>query len=205
MKKNILYLASKSPSRQMLLQEARIPYVVIPQDADERACMTSGTIEDTVLRIAQSKMKHAQLPDGTRSGEHAFVLTADTMVQDSLGTVHGKPIDRADAIEKLRVARQGNYLATGFCVARKTWNGTSWDTQELIEQVVTARYIFNIPENWLEHYLDTTLGLHCAGAAAVEGFGGQFLKTIDGSHSCIIGLPLYEVREALEKLGFFEE
>lgn len=203
--KNILYLASKSPSRQMLLQEARIPYLVIPQNADERACMTGGTIEDTVLRIAQSKMKHAQLPNGMRIGEHAFVLTADTMVQDSLGVVHGKPVDRADAIAKLRIARKGNYLATGFCVARKAWNGTGWDMQELTEHVVTARYIFDVPEHWLDTYLNTTLGLHCAGAAAVEGFGGQFLKTIDGSHSCIIGLPLYEVRESLEKLGFFEE
>jgi len=165
--------------------------------------MTGGTIEDTVLRIAQSKMRHAMLPAGVKASDIAFVLTADTMVQDSTGTVHGKPHDRADAIAKLRAARNGNYLATGFCVARKKWHGGVWVTEEQIELVVTARYLFDIPEHWLDHYLDTTLGLHCAGAAAVEGFGAQFLKTIDGSHSCIIGLPLYEVREALEKLGFF--
>lgn len=205
MQSQILYLASKSPSRQMLLKEARIPFLVIPQDADETACMTGGTIEDTVLRIAQSKMKHAVLPDGTKPGEQAFVLTADTMVQDSTGVVHGKPRDRADAIAKLRAARHGNYLATAFCVERKIWNGTAWVTEEHLEQVVTARYIFDIPDAWLEYYLDTTLGLHCAGAAAVEGFGAQFLKTINGSHSCIIGLPLYEVREALEMLVFFDK
>ncbi len=187
----------------MLLKEARIPFMVVPQDADEAACMTGGSIEDTVLRIAQSKMRHAVLPVGQKVGEKAFVLTADTMVQDSTGIVHGKPLDRADAIAKLKAARHGNYLATGFCIERRIWNGSAWITEEHVEQVVTARYLFDIPDLWLEHYLDTTLGLHCAGAAAVEGFGGQFLKSINGSHSCIIGLPLYELREALEKLGFF--
>jgi septum formation protein len=200
---HILLLASKSPSRQMLLKEARIPFIVIPQDADELACMTGGSIEDTVLRIAQSKMQHAAVQPGTTVGEKAFILTADTMVQDSVGVVHGKPADRADAIAKLRAARHGNYLATGFCVERRAWDSVAWVTEEHLEQVVTARYVFDIPEHWLDHYLDTTLGLQCAGAAAVEGFGGQFLKRIDGSHSCIIGLPLFEVREALEKLGFF--
>jgi septum formation protein len=201
--KNILYLASKSPSRQMLLKEARIPFIVVPQDADEAACMTGGTIEDTVLRIAQSKMRHAVLPDGQKAGEKAYVLTADTMVQDSTGVVHGKPLDRADAIAKLKAARHGNYLATGFCIERRVWNGAAWIMEEHLEQVVTAHYLFDIPDDWLDYYLDTTLALHCAGAAAVEGFGGQFLKLINGSHSCIIGLPLYEVRETLEKIGFF--
>jgi len=187
----------------MLLKEARIPFIVIPQDADEVACMTGGTIEETVLRIAQSKMKHAIVPAGTKQGEKAFILTADTMVQDSAGIVHGKPRDREDAIAKLRAARHGNYLATGFCVERRIWNGPGWVTEEHLEQVVTAQYLFDVPEDWINHYLDTTLGLHCAGAAAVEGFGAQFLKTIKGSHSCIIGLPLYEVREMLEIVGFW--
>lgn len=203
MTKNILYLASKSPSRQMLLRESRIPFLVIEQNADEKICMTGGTIEETVLRIAQSKMRHAILPAGAMPGERAFVLTADTMVEDANGVIHGKPTNRADAIAKLKQARQGNYLATGFCIERRRWDGTQWLTEQHHEQVVTAQYLFSIPDSWIEHYLDTTLGLHCAGAAAVEGFGSQFLKTINGSHSCIIGLPLFEVREALEQLGFF--
>jgi len=201
---HILYLASKSPSRQMLLKESRIPFILLPQHADESLCMTGGTIEDTVLRIAQSKMAHAVLPSHTDSGETIFVLTADTMVQDAQGVIHGKPVDRADARAKLIGARQGNYLATAFCVERKKWYNGAWQTDVRIEQIVTSRYLFSIPDQWLEYYLDTTLGMQCAGAAAVEGFGAQFLKIIEGSHSCIIGLPLYEVRETLEKLGFFE-
>jgi septum formation protein len=125
------------------------------------------------------------------------------MVQDSKGNLHGKPKDRADAIAKLKQARHGNHLATGFCVERRRWDGLQWITEQHLEQVVTADYLFYIPDQWINYYLDTTLGLHCAGAAAVEGFGSQFLKRVNGSHSCIIGLPLFEVREALEQLGFF--
>ena len=140
--KNILYLASKSPSRQMLLREARIPFILIEQNADELACMTGGTIEDTVLRIAQSKMRHARVPAGTLPGELAFILTADTMVQDSSGTIHGKPKDRTDAIAKLKQARHGNHLATGFCLERRCWDGMQWITEQHLEQVVTADIFF---------------------------------------------------------------
>lgn len=202
--KHVLYLASKSPSRQLLLTEARIPFTLLAQHADEAACMSGGTIEETVLRIAQSKMEHALLPDHVQSGDVIYVLTADTMVQDVHGVIHGKPVDRADARAKLISARHGNYLATGFCVERKEWCNGAWQTKARIEQVVTARYLFSIPDRWLDYYLDNTIGMHCAGAAAVEGFGAQFLQRVEGSHSCIIGLPLYEVREALEQLGFFD-
>ncbi len=43
-----------------------------------------------------------------------------------------------------------------------------------------------------------------SGAVAIEDYGAQFLKTVDGSHSAIIGLPLFELREALDELGFFD-
>jgi predicted house-cleaning NTP pyrophosphatase (Maf/HAM1 superfamily) len=187
----------------MLLTQACIPFTLIAQDADERACMTSGTIEQIVLRIAQSKMKHAEIPEGNKEGQQCYVLTADTMVQDVYGTIHGKPTNRADAITKLKIARLDNYLATAFCIQRLVWEADVWVLEACIEQVVTARYQFNVPDAWIDYYLDTTLGIQCAGAAAVEGFGAQFLRAVKGSHSCIIGLPLYEVREGLERLGFF--
>ena len=60
-----------------------------------------------------------------------------------------------------------------------------------------------MPDNWIDIYLEKTPYLDVSGGMAIEKYGNQFLKTVQGSYSTIIGLPLFEVREALEKLGFF--
>lgn len=61
-------------------------------------------------------------------------------------------------------------------------------------------------ELWLEHFLAAEPNLvSFAGALAVDGYASQFVKSINGSYTAILGLPLYEVREALEQLGFFNE
>jgi len=44
--------------------------------------------------------------------------------------------------------------------------------------------------------------MYCCGAGMVEGFGASFLKSINGSYSAVIGLPLFELRDALKKLDF---
>lgn len=202
--KNILLLASKSPSRQMLLREASIPFRVIEQDADESQCDWGLSFSQVVSRIAHYKMEHAILPVGNTVGDRCFVLTADTLSSDANGVIHGKPTDRADAILKIKAARAGSLLCTAFCLDRRSWDGSTWHVDERIEQVVEVRYVFDIPDTWIDIYLNHTIAQQCAGAIAVEGFGSQFLQSVEGSHSAIIGLPLFEVRKTLEKLEFFD-
>src|SRR5579864_8294380 len=105
MTRNSLYFGSKSQSRRMLLEEAHIPFRVIEQNADETACDWTLPLEQLVMSIALHKMEHVMLPAGNQEEEVCFVLTADTMSHDSSGTIHGKPIDRNDAIAKIKAAR----------------------------------------------------------------------------------------------------
>ncbi len=201
--KNILYLASQSQSRQQLLSEAQIPFKQLSQTADEAACDWGLPLAQLVASIALYKMDHVDL-SGLDRDKEIFVLTADTLSQDVGGAFQGKPKDRADAIEKIKEARGGTRLCTGFCLDKKVWRADGWQTVERIEQVVHARYKFIIPDEWIETYLEKSPGLHCSNAIAVEQYGGQFLKEVQGSYTTIVGLPLFEVREALEKMGFFE-
>ncbi|MCX5922118.1 MAG: Maf family protein [Candidatus Dependentiae bacterium] len=48
------------------------------------------------------------------------------------------------------------------------------------------------------------IALEAAHTIAIEEFGAQFLKVIHGSYLTIVGLPLFELREALEELDFFD-
>jgi len=205
----ILFLASQSPSRQMLLREAEIPFTLVPQDADEAVCDWNLPLKQLVLSIARYKMEHVLLPDG-QDGQVAFVLTADTLSQDMNGKVQGKPVDRADAIAKIKSARAGSRLCTAFCLERRAWSRRSpegedgWQVQERIERTVETSYRFVIPDEWIDIYLERSPGLRASNAIAVEGYGGQFLQEVNGSYSTIVGLPMFELREALTELGFFE-
>jgi septum formation protein len=202
MTKRVLLLGSQSVSRQMLLKDANIPFIVVGQSADETACDWGMPLDQLVTTIAMAKMAHVVMPDGIE-GDVAFVLTADTLSQDKKGVIEGKPVDKDDARRKLRAARDGSRLVTAFCIERKKYTSGAWCTDAQIVQSVSADYIFDVPEQWIERYLEHSLGLHASNAIAVEGYGAQFFRTMQGSYSTIVGLPMVEVREALEKLGFF--
>jgi septum formation protein len=197
-----LFLASGSASRKILLTEAKVPFEVIKQDADESEVDPSLPFEQLVLAIAQHKMKHAQLPEG-KEGDVVVVLTADTMGHGTDGIVHGKPKDRDDAIAKIKGLTNPYTTATGFCLEKKEFKDGIWQTTKIIEQVVTARYSFLIPDNWIDRYLKNSWGAKCSGAIAIENYGEQFLDTINGSYTTVKGLPMFELRQALEEIGFY--
>ena len=200
---NSLILGSKSPSRRLLLTEAGIPFEVAPQSADESACDWGLPLEELVQSIALFKMDHVILEPGKREGEIAFVLTADTLSQDLNGLPSGKPTSREDAISKLRAAREGTRLCTAFCLDRKVWKSEAWIVEKRIEQTVESWYQFVVPEEWIDRYLEHSLGMTASNAIAIEGYGGQFLRYVKGSYTTIVGLPMQELREALESIGFF--
>lgn len=199
----MLYVGSKSQSRKMLLTEAQIPFIIVEQEANESLCDWGLPLPQLVAQIARYKMDHVIIPDGTNDGDICFVLTADTMSHDTDGVIHGKPVDRADAIAKIKASANGSYLCSAYCLDKKVWQSGKWEVQERIEKVVAAEFIFYVADVWLETYIAKTPILSVSGAIAVEGFGNQFLKTVHGSYTTIIGLPMFELRESLEQLGFF--
>lgn len=201
----ILFLGSKSQSRQQLLSEAKIPFSLVSQDANETACDWTLPLVQLVEQIALYKMQHVQLPAGKKEGEYCFVLTADTLSQDTDGKINGKPVDTTDAIEKIKAARAGSRLCTSFCLDKRTWHSGAWVIDKRIQKVVLSEYIFNIPDTWIDLYLKNSLGLSASNAIAVEGFGAQFLQIVHGSYTTIVGLPMYELRQALEEFGFFNQ
>jgi septum formation protein len=200
----MLLLASNSKSRKNLLTKSGIPFIEIGHNADEDSVDKTLTLNQQVAAIAQLKMEYAQLPIG-QEGQTIFVLTADTMGQDNQGVIHGKPKDYADAVAKIKALSklQDYTTSTGFCVTQQQYRNGAWHVIETVSNVVSATYQFSIPEQWIEKYIAQGSVLTCSGAIEIEGYGQQFLKTVNGSYSTIEGLPLFEVRQALEVIGFF--
>lgn len=198
-----LYLGSKSRSRQELLCNAGFTFELVHQDADETVCDWNLPFKDIVAGIARYKMEHVVLPAATASSE-CFVLTADTMTCDAAGSIHGKPNDREDAIRQIKSAKDNVITGTAFCLEHKQWHDGCWHTKKHVEGYAQGACSYVVPDRWLETFLEQPFVYTSAGALFVEGFGTQFVKEVHGSYSAIIGLPMFEVREALEEIGFFD-
>ena len=199
-----LYLASSSSIRQHILREAEIPFTVIGQTADEEQHLQPN-IDDRVIAIAQAKLAHAQIPQGTVMGHVIFVLTADSMVCSNSGNIFGKPKNYEHAVNMLKELRQDYCrVVTGFCLSRLKWDGQQWQQEKMVCQAVGAQVKLDISDQWIATYLHKRPeALKSAGAFLVEGYGAQFIAAFEGSYTTVLGLPIYEVRKALEELGFY--
>ncbi|HLB43292.1 hypothetical protein A3F06_04100 [candidate division TM6 bacterium RIFCSPHIGHO2_12_FULL_36_22] len=204
-----LYLGTQSHSRQQLLKEAGISFELVKQDANEQDCDWGMPLQKLLESIALHKMNHVVLPKG-KQGDICWVLTADTMGVDMGGNICGKPANRELAKENLRKYKEGARTGTAVCIDRRKFVDGKWELQDRETTYAEAKYVFDVPDNYLDQYLDDLpkfIGVECtqvSGGVAIEGYGNRFLKSIDGSYTAVVGLPLYEVQQALVKLGFFE-
>lgn len=193
-----LYLASSSPTRQALLREAGIDFEIISQNANERSISWDAPLDVLVVQIAELKMAHIVIPSSLETeGTTAYFLTADTLSQDYEGKIIGKPHDMQEAYEQVKRAAFGSYVATGFCLEKKRFEHNRWHTIERETGVVGGNCHLIIPENMIARYLERTAG---CGSIMIDGFGFRFLKDIQGSYTAILGLPLYEICLAFDRM-----
>lgn len=182
-------LASASPRRSELLTVLGLSFAVIPSGADE-TFRPGETPAGHVKRISGAKAQAvaADHPD-------AWVLGADTIVVID-GQVLGKPKDRADARQMLRLLSGREHdVYTGFTVIKKT-------ASVLCRKVVRSTVVFReITEDELEWYVNSDEPYDKAGGYAVQEKGGLFAYRIRGSYSNVIGLPVSEVFEVLKQIG----
>ncbi len=210
MKNKKLYLASQSPSRKQLLCDAGFEFDTIANTADESTLIRDGILlEQLTQQLAALKMTHISLPSGSSEGERCFVITADTMGTDVHGKINGKPRDFQDAVRMLEAIKSGSVCSTGFCIDRKIWNGIAWQMEDRVLSQVSSRIIFDVPSNQIQRYFEQLKKisnidyLKVSGGFSMRGPGAQYVKEIRGSYTAILGLPMYEVRCALEYLGYF--
>jgi len=202
---HVLYLASQSQARQQLLKLAGIEFKTISHQSDEQLDEPPHILIDYVQQIACQKMRSLILPSRHEvANDVMFALTADTLIMDPRSKeVLAKPVDKNDAVRMLALAALGELeVATGVCLEKFRWHNSSWQQDEI-------RY-FSL-STMVEFYVDDTtryleelpVALQCSGAGVIEQHGLSYLKSIRGSYTAALGLPLYEVRQYLKDLGFF--
>ncbi len=182
-----IILASASPRRKELLAQINITPLIHPVDLDETPLPDEKPLA-YVQRLAADKsalcatILHSELP----------ILAADTVVilDDS---IMGKPKDEADGIEMLtRLSGRTHQVYTAISLrGNRHWQAVS------ITDVTFRR----LSESEIRAYWQTGEPADKAGAYAIQGLGCSFVKSITGSHSGVMGLPLFETAELLAKQG----
>ena len=183
-----LILASASPRRSELLRLMGIAFEVLPSCVDETP-LRGETPREHVLRLSELKTLAV-----ARHRTDAWVLGADTIVTID-GEILGKPESVAGARQMLeKLSGREHEVFTGFCIVHK-------DRGILVREAVGSSVLFKeIAGDELDWYTGTEEPYDKAGAYAVQGIGGFFIREIRGSCSNVVGLPLCEVVDALKRV-----
>ena len=189
MNRPALILASQSPRRRALLQEAGYEFKVCPpSDGAESAPGEHESVAETVARLALEK--GADVAPGVAEG---IVLSCDTLAEVE-GEVLGKPSDREDAERMLcRMRGTRHRVWTGVCLWRRP------DDHRLLDYDCTELVMESLSDAQLQAYLDSGDWEGKAGA-----FGYQddlpWIQILSGSPSNVIGLPLEMLSRMLERM-----
>jgi len=191
----MLLLASASPARRRLLEQAGIAHRVQVSGVDEDA-ITHPEPARLVQLLAHAKAHtvHNQMaPTAGGAATTTAVLGCDSVLAFS-GEVFGKPADAAEAIARWqRMAGAWGELHTGHCLLAAD--------AERLETVTTRVQFAPLSDAEIEAYVATGEPLQCAGGFALEGRGGLVVERIEGCYSNVIGLSLPLLRRWLQSAG----
>ncbi|RQD64620.1 MAG: septum formation protein Maf [Desulfonatronovibrio sp. MSAO_Bac4] len=184
-----IILASASPRRQSLLTTLGISFQVIPAKLKEPDPEPKQKPEGYALHLADAKA--SEVADQKHS---AVVIAADTIVVLDQ-TIMGKPRSRANALEMLKNLQDNTHrvITAVSILCRQKKVRESFFCETSVEMV-------SVEDHILRQYIDTGETDDKAGAYAIQGLGGFLIKSIQGSYTNVVGLPLAEVWTKLFQL-----
>lgn len=193
-----IYLASQSPRRQQLLQQLGVRFELLLPDAAEdaealEAVRPGEGAETYVRRVTRAKLVAARERLRRRGLPVAPLLAADTTV--AIGrAILGKPADAHHASAMLaRLSGRVHRVVSGVAVA----HGARTTLALNVSRVTFAKL------SWatIEAYVASGEPFGKAGAYAIQSALAGWIERIDGSHSGIMGLPLFETAQLLRRAG----
>jgi septum formation protein len=183
----MLILASQSPRRRELLDQAGIAHRVLPVAVDE------AHLPGEVPAVYVERLARAKALAGLAAAGAGPVLGADTaVVLDD--AVLGKPADRDDALAMLaRLSGRSHAVLTAVALA----------TADAIACRLSVSHVTfrALSRHEIEAYWTTGEPADKAGGYAIQGRAALFVTRLEGSYSGVVGLPLFETAELLREAG----
>jgi len=213
-----LILASASPRRRELLGFLGVPFRAISTDGEERDSPPPAAVvaalppaplplasHPTLLAWRKAHAACVEVPEGV-------IIGADTIVV--LGSdVLGKPRDTAQARAMLRrLSGRTHTVYTGLAVIRQELGVGSWGSgmpqlptpnpQLLMDLVASDVTIADLIDAEIEAYVATGEPMDKAGAYGIQGLGGRLVRSVAGSYTNVVGLPLVATHRLLAAAGY---
>jgi septum formation protein len=185
-----LFLASQSPRRRQLLEQIGQSFQTLTLDLPE--VRAAGESPDAYVRRVAGEKARAGLAK-VSDVRDAVVLGADTeVVLDE--DVFGKPADARDAIMMLRrlSGRTHRVLSAVWCVSAEREEFALNESMVTFDELSDAR---------IAEYVSSGEHEGRAGAYAIQGRAGAFVKHLSGSYTGVMGLPLYETAQLLRRFA----
>lgn len=192
-----LILASRSASRQAMLEAAGVDFDVRVADIDERAleaAMEEAEPEEIAQALAAAKAVAVSAVE-----PHRLVLGSDSLVEVD-GRRFDKPADRDQASGHLRFF-SGKVMRLHSAAALAVDGRITW-----IDHGLATLHVRELSDSFIESYLDAEwpeVGA-CVGVFRIEARGVQLFERIIGDQFTVLGMPLLPVLEALRERGVLE-
>lgn len=195
-----IYLASKSPRRRELLRQIGVDFELLllrsdgPRGADVTEEVHPGEeAQAYVSRVAAEKAQSAWDMLQRRHLVPRPVLAADTTVTID-GAILGKPANTAEAVAMLeQLSGRTHQVMTAIAVRHHKFEAQ-------ITQISEVRFGQLSPAS-IQAYCATGEPYDKAGGYGIQGLASVFIEHIEGSHSGIMGLPIYETAQLLRQAG----
>jgi septum formation protein len=188
-----LFLASESPRRRQLLEQAGFVFSVIPVKVSEIPNKNLN-VDQQIIDIAGRKAHVAMTSQKSSLTSPFIILSADTEVVFN-DTLLGKPVDALDAFRMLKMlSGKIHEVKTAFVMI---------ESINLIEfsQIETTRVQFHdLTDNQIQEYIATNEPMDKAGSYAIQGLGRKLVNKFHGSYENVVGLPTQGVISALQKM-----
>jgi septum formation protein len=188
-----IILASSSPRRKELLSQAGVTFSIVVSGCDETP-VTGESAQEMVERLAVVKAAVVAEQHPT-----AYVIGADTTVCID-GEVLGKPESFEEACSMLRkIQGRTHEVLGGIAIINrskgleKRWSHATKVTMAPMSEEVIARYVRSGEP------------MDKAGSYAIQGLGLQFVDSVEGSYSNVVGLNISALMVELVELGAHRE
>ena len=195
-----LILASASPRRLELLSQAGARFSVLVPGVDETP------IEGESPRAMVERLALLKAQAVASSNPRAFVIGADTTVFID-GQSLGKPSSELEAREMLGLIQGRTHEVWGGIAVIRSGDPLSSSAEGRVERVwshMTEVTMRQMSEDDIRDYVRTNEPMDKAGSYAIQGIGLQFVDSINGSYSNVVGLNIASLMSCLRELGCLE-
>ncbi len=187
-----LILASESPRRKQLLDEAGFQFTVLPIKVSEKL-EKNLNLDEQIKNLAIRKSLAAEAELKSLKKQNYLLLTADTMVTLDNEAL-GKPENKLEAEQMLtRLSGRSHQVKTAICLFKSS-------TFQRICEIQTTEVFFRlISRQTILEYIATGEPMDKAGAYAIQGLGGKFVEKYVGAYDNVVGLPVALLKEILSR------